>query len=123
VWSLAASVSRWPVSGRSRLASRPWQLDPVQKGPLRCANFFVVLVDGMSDDGPHGHPCCQGAERVANFVAPAKHPQTDQMGSAILSGWATNVARRHGFSQVYRPASVEGWSDIILRMGQLGGRC
>jgi hypothetical protein len=84
----------------------PWQLDPVEKGPLQGANFFVALVDRIRDDDPQGHPRAHGADQIINFVAPAKHPQTGQTVSVILSGWASNAARNPGFFQVYRPASI-----------------
>lgn len=84
----------------------PWQLDPVQTGPLQGANFFVALVDRIRDDDPKGNPRSHGADQIVNFAIPAKHPQTGQMVSIILSGWASNAARVPGFFQVYRPASI-----------------
>jgi hypothetical protein len=82
-------------------------LDPVPNGPLRGANFFVVLVDRIRDDDPQGNPRSHGADRTVNSVAPAKHPQTGQTVSVIsgIPAWE----------------SIEGWSDIIIK--QLGGRC
>ena len=84
----------------------PWQLDPVPNGPLQGANFFVVLVDRIRDDDPTGNPRFHGADQLINFTVPARHPQTGQTVSAILSGWASNAARNPGFFQVYRPASI-----------------
>ena len=83
----------------------PWQLHPVHDGPLRDANFIVALVDRVRDDDPEGRPKSRGADRFINFVAPAKHPQTGQVASVILGGWASNSARVPGFFQVYRAAS------------------
>jgi hypothetical protein len=83
----------------------PWQLHPVHNGPLRDANFIVALVDRVRDDDPEGRPKSRGADRIINFVAPAKHPQTGQIASIILGGWASNSASVPGFFQVYRPAS------------------
>jgi hypothetical protein len=83
----------------------PWQLHPVHNGPLRDANFIVALVDRVRDDDPEGKPKFRGADRIINFVAPAKHPQTGQIASIILGGWASNPANVPGFFQVYRAAS------------------
>jgi hypothetical protein len=83
----------------------PWQLHPVHNGPLRDANFIVALVDRVRDDDPEGKPKFRGTDRIINFVAPAKHPQTGQIASIILGGWASNSARVPGFFQVYRAAS------------------
>ncbi len=95
----------------------PWQLDPVQNGPLQGANFFVVLVDRIRDDDPTGHPRSHGADQIINFVAPAKHPQAGQAVSVILSGWASNAARNPGFFQVYRPASIRVEQSIKSQDG------
>ena len=95
----------------------PWQLDPVQNGPLQGANLFVVLVDRIRDDDPTGHPRSHGADQIINFVAPAKHPQTGQTASVILSGWASNAARNPGFFQVYRPASIQVEQSIKSQDG------
>ena len=84
----------------------PWRLDPVQKGPLQGANVIVALVDRIRDDDAKGNPRSHGADRLVNFVVPAKHPQTGQAVSVILSGWASNAARVPGFFRVYRPASI-----------------
>jgi hypothetical protein len=83
----------------------PWQLHPVHNGPLRDTNFIVALVDRVRDDDPEGKPKFRGTDRFINFVAPAKHPQTGQIASIILGGWASNSARVPGFFQVYRAAS------------------
>jgi hypothetical protein len=90
-----------------------WQLDPVQKGPLQGANFFVVMVDRIRDDDPEGNPRSHGADQIIHFAVPAKHPQTGQTVSVILSGWASNAARKPGFFQVYRPASI--WAEQIIK--------
>jgi hypothetical protein len=84
----------------------PWQLHPVHNGPLRDANFIVALVDRVRDDDPAGKPKFRGADRIINFVAPATHPQTGQIASIILGGWASNSARVPGFFQVYRAATI-----------------
>jgi hypothetical protein len=84
----------------------PWQLRPVHNGPLQGANFVVVLVDRVRDDDPEGNPKFRGADRIINFVAPAKHPQTGQIASIILGGWASNSARVPGFFQVYGAATI-----------------
>ena len=83
----------------------PWQLHPVHNGPLRDTNFIVALVDRVRDDDPEGKPKSRGTDCFINFVAPAKHPQTGQVASIILGGWASNSARVPGFFQVYRAAS------------------
>ena len=84
----------------------PWQLHPVHNGPLQGANFIVVLVDRVRDDDPEGKPKSRGAGKIINFVAPAKHPQTAQTASIILSGWASNPDNVPGFFQVYRAATI-----------------
>jgi hypothetical protein len=88
---------RWPVAAKPEVIREwlpsPWQLDPVQKGPLRGANFFVVLVARIRDDDPQGKPRSHGADRIVNFVAPAKHLQTGQTVSVILSGSASASLR------------------------------
>jgi hypothetical protein len=66
----------------------------------------VAVVDRIWDDDPKGHPRLHGADQIINFAVPAKHPQTGQTVSIILSGWASNAARTQGFFQVYRPASI-----------------
>jgi hypothetical protein len=84
----------------------PWQLRPVHNGPLQGANFIVVLVDRVRDDTPEGKSNSRGADKIINFVVPAKHPQTAQTASIILSGWASNPANVPGFFQVYRAATI-----------------
>jgi hypothetical protein len=94
-----------PEAVQARLPA-PWQLHPVHNGPLQGANFIVALVDRVRDDDPEGHPQIRGADRIINFVAPAKHVQTGQIASIILGGWASNAARVPGFFRVYRAATI-----------------
>jgi hypothetical protein len=84
----------------------PWQLSPPDKGPDTGANLFVVLVDRVRDDEAEGRPSFSGTNRIINLAAPARHPQTGEMASIILGGWASNPANVPGFYQVYRAATV-----------------
>jgi hypothetical protein len=95
----------------------PWQLYPVHNGPLRGANFIVALVDRVRDDDPEGKPKHLGADRIINFVVPAKHAQTGQIASIILGGWASNSARVPGFFQVYHSASFRVEQSIKSQGG------
>jgi hypothetical protein len=84
----------------------PWRLSPPGSGPDKGANLFVVLVDRMRHDGAEGRPGFSGANRIINLAAPARHPQTAEMASIILGGWASNPANVPGFYQVYHAATV-----------------
>jgi hypothetical protein len=84
----------------------PWRLSPPDSGPDKGANLFVVLVDRVRDDEAEGKPSFSGANRIINLAAPARHPQTGEMASMILGGWASNPANVPGFYQVYRAATV-----------------
>lgn len=88
------------------LLPAPWQLNPVGSGPLKGANFFVVLVDRLRDDDPEGKPKYSGTNRIAAFVAPGKHTQTGQTANAVLGGFASNPAYVPGFYKVFRAATV-----------------
>ena len=84
----------------------PWQLNPLTSGPLKGANFLVVLVDRLRDDDPEGKPKYSGTNRIIPFIAPGKHPQTGETASVILGGFASNPAYVPGFYQVFRAATV-----------------
>jgi hypothetical protein len=84
----------------------PWQLNPPTSGPLKGATLFVVLVDRLRDDEAEGKPGFHGPNHIVNIVVPARHPQTGQIASIILGGWASNPANVPGFYQVYRQAAV-----------------
>jgi hypothetical protein len=84
----------------------PWRLSPPDSGPDKGANLFVVLVDRVWHDKAEGSPSFSGANRIINLAAPARHPQTGEMASIILGGWASNSANVPGFYQVYRAATV-----------------
>jgi hypothetical protein len=84
----------------------PWRLGPPDSGPDKGANLFVILVDRVRDDEAERKPSFSGANRIINLAAPARHPQTGEMASIILGGWASNPANVPGFYQVYRAATV-----------------
>jgi hypothetical protein len=94
-----------PEAVQVRLPS-PWQLHPPASGPLKGANFFVVLVDRVRDDDAEGKPKSSGTDWIINFVAPARHPQTGELASVIMGGWASTPTNVPGFYQVYRAAAV-----------------
>ena len=85
----------------------PWQLHPVDKGPLQGANFFVILLGRVRDEDAAGQPRARGANRIINFVAPAQHPQSGQTASVILDGFASNPVNVPGVFQAYRAATVQ----------------
>ncbi|MBI2467254.1 MAG: hypothetical protein HYV62_05485 [Candidatus Rokubacteria bacterium] len=84
----------------------PWQLNPIASGPLKGANFQVVLLERVRDDDPDGKPKYSGTNRVVAYVAPAKHPQTGTTASMIVGGYASNPAYQPGFYKVFRAATV-----------------
>lgn len=94
-----------PEAVQRRLPT-PWQLDPPDRGPLKGATLFVVLVDRQRDDEAEGRPGFRGANRIVNIAVPARHPQLGQVTSIILGGWASNPANVPGFYQVYRQATI-----------------
>jgi hypothetical protein len=94
-----------PEAVQRRLPT-PWQLTPPTSGPLKGATLFVVLVDRLRDDEAESKPGFHGPNRIVNIAVPARYPQTDQMASIILGGWASNPANVPGFYQVYRQAAV-----------------
>src|SRR4051812_41207467 len=51
---------------QSRLPS-PWQLRPLADGPLKGANFLIVLVDNLRTEDPKGKVTISGALRFAVF--------------------------------------------------------
>jgi hypothetical protein len=66
----------------------------------------TALVDRVRDDDATWRPRTREANRIINFAAPAKHPQTGQTVSVILDGFASNPANVPGFFQAYRAAIV-----------------
>ncbi len=84
----------------------PWQLDPVAGGPFQGANLMVAFIDRIREDDPEGKPRYSGANPFVVFSAPAKHPQTGEKATVLLSGFAQNPANVPGFYQVYRAATV-----------------
>lgn len=84
----------------------PWQLNPLGSGPLKGANFLVVLLERVRDDDPDGKPKYTGTNRVAAFVAPAKHPQAGTTATMVLGGFASNPAYQPGFYKNFRAATV-----------------
>lgn len=88
------------------LLPAPWQLNPVGSGPLKGANFLIVLVDRVRDDDPEGKPKYSGTNPIVAFVAPGKHPQTGAAAFAVVGGWASNPFSVPGSYKVYRAATV-----------------
>jgi hypothetical protein len=60
----------------------------------------------VRDDEAEGKPSFSGATCIINLAAPARHPQTGEMASIILGGWASNPANVLGFYQAYHAATV-----------------
>jgi hypothetical protein len=88
------------------LMPAPWQLVPLNGGPLKGANFLVSFINRIREDDPEGKPRYSGNNPFVVFVAPAKHPQTGQAVGVILEGLASNPAGVPGYYKVYRPATV-----------------
>ena len=84
----------------------PWQLNSLAGGPLKGANFLIVLVDNLRTEDPQGKATVAGTLRFAVFVAPATNPQTGQTVSVVLGGFASNTAYVPGFYQVYSAATI-----------------
>jgi hypothetical protein len=86
----------------------PWQLHPLDSGPLKGANLLVVFVDRLRDDDPEGKPKSSATKtnRIIPFLAPAKHPQTGQTASLVFGEFVSNPAQVPGFYKVFRAATV-----------------
>ena len=84
----------------------PWRLNPLASGPLKEANFFVVLIDAVRDVDADGKPKYTGGNPFVVFAASAKNPETGQMASVVLSGFASNPGNLPGYYQVYQPARL-----------------
>jgi hypothetical protein len=99
-------ASKSSLRPSSRRLPSPWQLGPPDSGPDKDTILFVILVDRVRDDEAERKPSFSGATRIINLAAPARHPQTGEMASIILGGWASNPASVLGFYQVYHAATV-----------------
>jgi hypothetical protein len=88
------------------LLPAPWQLNPPTSGPLKGANFNIILIERVRDDDPDGKPKYTGTNRIIAYTAPAKHPGTGAMAAMILGGFASNPAYQPGFYKNFRAASV-----------------
>jgi hypothetical protein len=94
-----------PDAAQARLPA-PWQLNPLESGPLKGANFLLVLLERVRDDDPDGKPKYSGTSRVAAYVAPAKHSQAGTTATMVLGGFASNPAYQPGFYKNFRAATV-----------------
>ncbi len=101
--TLGFQVNSEAVQG---LLPSPWQLAPLNGGPLKGANFLVSFINRIREDDPEGKPQYSGNNPFIVFVAPAKHPQTGQAVGVILDGFASNPAGMPGYYKVYRLATI-----------------
>ncbi len=62
----------------------PWQVEPLQRGPFRGANFLVAFIDRLLNQDPEGKPVGGGTFRLAALYVPAKHPQTEESAPFII---------------------------------------
>jgi len=94
-----------PEAIQARLPA-PWQLNPIGGGPLKGANFLVVLIERVRDEDPKGKPKYRGTNRTAVYAAPAKDPQAGTKVAVVLGGFSSNPADVPGFYKNYRAATV-----------------
>ena len=88
------------------LLPAPWQLVSIGGGPLKGANFIVVLIERVRDEDPKGKPNYRGTNRTVVYAAPAKDPKAGTKASMVLGGFSSNPADVPGFYQNYRAATV-----------------
>jgi len=84
----------------------PWQLNPFGAGPVKGANFLVILIDRLRDEDPEGKPKYSGTSQIVAYLAPAKHPQTGTTAVMVLGGLVSNPAYVPGFYKNFRAATV-----------------
>ena len=88
------------------LLPTPWQLVSFGGGPLKGANFLVILIDRVRDEDPKGKPKYSGTNRTVAYAAPAKDPKAGTKAFMILGGLASNPADVPGSYKNYRAATV-----------------
>ena len=66
----------------------PWQVNPVEKGPLKDTNLFVLFVDRLLNQDAQGESYAGGTFRIVALVAPAKHLQRGESALFVLRIYA-----------------------------------
>jgi hypothetical protein len=94
-----------PDAVQARLPG-PWKLNSIGGGPLKGANFLVVLIERVRDEDPKGKPNYRGTNRIVVYVAPAKHSQAGTKAFMVLGGFSSNPANVPGFYKNFRAATV-----------------
>lgn len=88
------------------LLPAPWQLVSIGGGPLKGANFLVILIERVRDEGPDGKPNYSGTNRTVVYATPVKDPKAGTKAAMVLGGFSSNPADVPGFYQNYRAAMV-----------------
>jgi hypothetical protein len=97
-----------------------WQVAPLPGGPLKDANFFIVLIDPLLFQDPQGKPDVAATNRYMVFAVPAKHTQTGEVATVVVTGgigsttasapgaYKTSVLGTVKREQTYKGANIEG---------------
>jgi len=89
-----------------KLVPTPLHVTPVPGGPFKEANFFVVFIDAFLVHDAQGKPDMGGILRLVVFAVPAKHSQTGEMVTVVISGFSASPDYVPGAYKNYVPATI-----------------
>jgi hypothetical protein len=84
----------------------PWQVNPIQGGPFKEANLFIVFIDALLVQDAQGKPDMGGINRYIVFAVPAKNTQTGEIASVVTGGFVPNIRHVPGPYKTYAQATV-----------------
>jgi hypothetical protein len=74
-------------------------------GPLKDANFGMVLIEGVAAQDPEGKPVLHQGKFVV-FIVPARNEQTGTAGIMVVGGFSSQPQGAPGAYGVYAPAKI-----------------
>jgi hypothetical protein len=87
-----------------KLVPEGWQSSPASTGPSKGANVSLVLIDGVTTQGPDGKP--EESSRTAVLVLPARKTGTDTAAPMVFAGFASSASNAPGPYGVFERAKA-----------------
>jgi hypothetical protein len=100
-----------------RWVSEPLQITPIQSGPFKGANLFVIFMDKLVKLDAEGNPSEGGNDRAVVFAAVAKRPQDEKPNVYVIRIFTANPKAIPGAYKNSVLASVR--REQALRMDNL----
>ncbi len=108
-----------PDAAVQKLLPAGWTVDPSTGPTNRGANLTLIVMERMVITDPQGKPLKTGSSRYTVIAVPAKHAQTGQTNTVIVSGISPEGAGAYG---VYETATVSKVERTSSGDGEENGR-